>query len=98
MMPERLSEILSHTDHKRAMTYYRAQNSAWLWVGLAVIVSAVNWFIDPEKAALKSAVGRQLHGPWDDLWTLFTGVGGVLIIWGIWKFVIRLEIVGHLLL
>lgn len=96
-MPERFFG-LSHTQHKRALMYYRAQNAAWMWLGLAAIVSAINWFIDPEKAAAKSAVGRQLVGPWDDLWTFFTALGGACILVGIWYFRIRLEIVGHFLL
>lgn len=97
-MPERLYEIMSHTQHRRALLYYRAQNSAWLWLGLATIVSAINWFHDPATAASKSAVGRELNGPWDDLWTLGTAIGGVCIVYGIWRFLIRVEIVGHLLL
>lgn len=98
MMPERFYEVLSHTNHKRALLYYRAQNSAWMWLGLATIISAINWFVDPEKAAQRSAVGRQLTGPWDDLWILCTALGGICIIGGIWQFRIRAEIVGHFLL
>lgn len=98
MMPERFYEVLSHTQHKRALLYYRAQNSVWMWLGLATIISAINWFLDPEEAARKSAVGRQLSGPWDDLWIVFTAIGGLCIIYGVWYFRIKAEIVGHLFL
>jgi hypothetical protein len=95
-MPERFYEFMSHTQHRRALLFYRTQNAAWLWLGLAAIVSAINWFSNPEAAAKRSAVGRELSGPWDDLWTISTAIGGVLIIYGIWQFRIRSEIVGHL--
>lgn len=97
-MPERFYEFMSHTQHKRALLFYRTQNSAWLWLGLATIVSAINWFSNPAEASKKSAVGRELSGPWDDLWTLCTAIGGIFIIYGIWRFRIRSEIIGHLFL
>lgn len=95
-MPEALYALLAKSAHKEALRLYRIQNSIWMWLGGAAVVSCIAWFFDPEKAAQKSAIGRQLGTPIDDVWNVVWAIGGFLIVVGVWNFRPRLEFVGHI--
>jgi hypothetical protein len=95
-MPEHLYGTLSRMNHRRAMRLYRAQGAIWLWLGFASLLSFIAWVADPEAAAKRSAIGRQLQSPFDLCWNTLWALGGVAIIYGIWFYRPRAEIIGHI--
>lgn len=97
MMPEHLYQKLAQEGHKRALKLYRVQNSLWMLLAIASVITFAHWLSDPVGAATAGALGRELSSPLDDLWNISFGLGGVLIIHGIWSFKSRVEIIGHLL-
>lgn len=97
MSPESAFKALASLNHKRALKLYRAQNGIWLWIGVACIVSALQFWLSPEQVG-KTAIGRRLEGGVDDAWNLGVMIGGVMIIWGVWTYRPRAEIIGHLFL
>lgn len=80
----------------RVKWLYRAQNAIWLWLGAAAVMSLIAWLTDPAGESRRSALGRTLSGPLDEVWHLVLGVGGVLVFAGVWRLAVRLEVIGHL--
>lgn len=96
-MPFRTPDDFPSLDRRRALRRYRAQNSIWLWLGVAAALSLITWLLDPQGEAGRTAIGRTLSGPMDDIWHVLLGAGGVLVFVGIWSFRVRAEIIGHML-
>lgn len=89
--------MLATLNKKRALKLYRAQNGIWLWIGVACIASALQFWLSPEQVA-KTAIGRRLEGGIDDAWNLGVMIGGLMIIYGVWTYRPRSEIIGHIFL
>jgi hypothetical protein len=59
-----------------------ARDLIWYWLGLAGVMSALQFYLNPE-AVEHTAIGRQLTGVIDDLWNISYGLGGLLILIGL---------------
>jgi hypothetical protein len=92
-----MEERAIETAERRAVRLYRAQNSIWLWLGLACIAAFVSYYVDPSTVA-KSAIGRSLSGPVDEIWNGGFLISGLLIIVGVWTTRAKIEIIGQLFL
>jgi hypothetical protein len=63
-----------------------------LWLGIAAILSSVTFFVSPESRE-RSSVGMALS-PYDLLWTVGYGSGGLLIVYGLFRTRPRFEAAG----
>lgn len=80
--------------HKLEMKLYRVQNSVWLFFGFATIVACLTFFFD-ESSRTQTATAYQLSLTYQYIWNVSWGVGGILIIVGIWFWLSRVEVIGH---
>jgi hypothetical protein len=94
-MPERHFPAGFETGPSRARRLYRSQNAIWLWLGVATVLGAIAFFVDPATAD-ESAVGRLLDGTIQTLYYVMLGIGGGVIFYGVWRVEPRSEIIGHL--
>jgi hypothetical protein len=71
--------------------------NAWgvLIGGLSVIACAV-FFLNPDDTLNATSVSQHL-GPWDDVWNVMYGVGGLLMVYGIVKPDRVADVIGLLL-
>lgn len=80
---------------KLELRIYRIQNAVWLFLGAAAITSCLSFFLDTETRE-RSAVGLKLDPTYQYMWNVSWGVGGVLIIFGVWFWNSRVEVIGHI--
>lgn len=67
------------------------------WLAIAVIITAVAFFFNPEVAE-RTSVGRTLQGPLDEIWNTIYGVSGILVLYGLLKPRLHAELSGLILM
>lgn len=82
-MPHRIRLLLGRPIVVDDVAHYRRQYRAIALLGLLAMVSGLAFFLDPGSLE-RSAVGRALHGPVDDLWSLFYAAGGAMVVAGVY--------------
>jgi hypothetical protein len=79
-MPRARSTIL---DSWRRRSYSLHVN-AWGWcIGLIAFFAMLQHFLYP--GSLDNASVNDVLGPWDEIWSVAYGVGGLCMFYGIWK-------------
>ena len=74
----RLPPEVVEQARKEGLRTYRLAASPIASLGLIVLFAGVSFFADP-SAVDNSAIGRELRGPTDELWSLTFLIGGLLI-------------------
>jgi Zn-dependent membrane protease YugP len=74
----------------------RIQNATWLFLGMAAITSCLTFFLDATTRK-ESAVGLKLDPTYQQIWNVSWGIGGFLIIIGVFWWISRVEVIGHIL-
>lgn len=82
-------------NEKLAHRLVLARDLIWVFLGLAAVMSCVQFFVDPQSVE-RSSLGRNLSGSIDDIWNIAWGLGGALIIYGVIARHNRLEIIGQI--
>jgi hypothetical protein len=71
--------------------------NAWgVLIGGLSVIACVVFFLNPEDTLNATSVSQQL-GPWDDVWNIMYGVGGLLMVYGIVKPDRVADVIGLLL-
>lgn len=90
--------VAEHAFPRRtALWYYRLANVVWLWIVLIIVLGFVQWRIDP--LVPQGAFDARVHDQtvlW--LFHLLGLVSALLLGAGVWFYLPRLEILGHVLL
>jgi hypothetical protein len=81
---------------KAARSAVRRQGRAIAFLGAALAIAGVRFFTDPTSLE-RTAVGVALHGYYDEAWSAFYIVGGVLIVYGSMRPSPRAELPGIIL-
>jgi hypothetical protein len=67
------------------------------WLGLAVIITSLAFFLNPVVAE-QTSVGRTLKGPLDEIWNALYGISGVFVLYGLIKPRLHAELFGLILM
>lgn len=80
------------TTAKDARSLYRAQNTVWIWLGVAAVISAVSYVLRPHLGPVLVSGSAIL----DATRAILFAVGGSLIAAGVWSIRRAFEVVGHI--
>lgn len=84
-------------ERKLELRLYRYQNSVWMFLGFAIFIASMVFLLDEpsrrETAVAAAGVSPTLLWTWNISW----GLGAVLIMIGVWWWLSRVEVIGHML-